>query len=90
MKERKTGYEIWSSVEYNNRNIFLKNHAENKAWRIVSDLFLFFKTALYEVKANELQLSFNIFREPLTWHIIKTNCIKLQTIDSEICSILIL
>ena len=74
MKERKTDYEIWSSVEYN-----LKNNAENKARRVVPDLFLFFKTALYEVKANEMQLSFNIFREPLTWYMIKTNCIKPQS-----------
>ena len=49
----------------------------------------FFKKALYEVKASGLQLSFNIFRQPSTWHTIKTNCIKLQTIDPEICSILI-
>ena len=30
-------------IEYSNRNIFFKNHAENEAARIVSDLFLFFK-----------------------------------------------
>ena len=34
---------------------------ENKAGRLVSDLFLFFKRALHEVKASGLQLSFNIF-----------------------------
>ena len=31
---------------------FLKNHTENKAGRLVPDLFLFSKKALYEVKAN--------------------------------------
>ena len=41
---------------------FFKNHAENKAGRLVPDLFLFFEKALYEVKANGLQLEFNIFR----------------------------
>ena len=48
-------------IEYNNINIFLKNHAENEAGRVVPDLFLFFKKALSEVKASGLQLSFNIF-----------------------------
>ena len=41
---------------------FYKNHAENEAGRIVSDLFLLFKKAFYEVKASGLQLSFDIFR----------------------------
>ena len=40
---------------------FSKNHAENEARRLVPDLALFFKKALYEVKASGLQLSFNIF-----------------------------
>ena len=43
----------------------------------------FFKKALYEVKASDLQLKFNVFRQPSTWHTIKTNCIKLKTIDTE-------
>ena len=51
---------------------FLKNHAENKAGRLVPDLFLLFKTILYEVKANGLQLSFNHFRWSSTWQTIKT------------------
>ena len=41
-----------------------------------SDLFLFLKT-LYEVKASGLQLGFKIFRQPSTWHTIKSNYIKL-------------
>ena len=68
-------------IEYNKRNIFLKNYAENEAGRLVPDLYLYFKKALYEVKARELQLSFNYFDNT-----IKVNCIKLETIDSEICS----
>ena len=44
------------------REIFLfKNHVQNEAGRIVLDLFLFFRKALYPVKASDLQLSFNIF-----------------------------
>ena len=39
-----------------------RNHAENEAGRLVPDLFLFFKKALYELKASGLQLSFNQFR----------------------------
>ena len=50
--------------------------------------FCFLEKALNEEKASGLQLSFNIFRQPSTWHIMKTNCIKRQTIDLEICSIL--
>ena len=69
--------------------ILFKNHPENEATRLVSDLFLYFKKALYGVKASGQQLGFNIFRQPLTWHTIKTNCIKLQTVDPEICSIFI-
>ena len=43
--------------------IFLfKTHAENKAGRLVQDLFLFLKKTLYGVKASGLRLRFNIFR----------------------------
>ena len=45
----------------NVRNILLKNHAKNEAGRLVPDLFLTFKKAVYEVKANGQHLSFNIF-----------------------------
>ena len=47
-------------VEYNNRNILFKNHAENKTVTVIPDLFLFFKKSFYKVKASGLQLSFNI------------------------------
>ena len=48
-------------TEYDKRNIFCKNYAENEAGRLVPDLFfLFFKKTEYEVKASGLQLSFNI------------------------------
>ena len=40
---------------------FFKNHAENKAGRLVAYLLLFFQKALYEVIPSGLQLSFNIF-----------------------------
>ena len=36
----------------------------------------FFKS-LCEVKASDLQLSFNIFQWSATWLTIKTNCLKL-------------
>ena len=49
-------------TEYTREIFFLENYAENEAGRLVQDLFLFFKRALYEVKANDLQLSFNILR----------------------------
>ena len=49
--------------EYNMRNVFFKNHAENEAGRLLPDLFFFFffKKALYEVKASGLKLSLKIF-----------------------------
>ena len=48
-----------------------------RAERVVRDLFLAFKKALYEVIASALQLSFYIFRYFLTCHTLKTNCVKL-------------
>ena len=48
--------------EYKREIFFFKNHAENEAGRLVPDLFLFFKKALYDVKANGMQLRFNHFR----------------------------
>ena len=70
---------------------FFKNYAENEAGRQVPDLSLFYKNAQYEVKESRLQLSFNMFQQPATWHKMKTNSVKPQTIDPEIeiCSILI-
>ena len=66
-----------------------KNHAENEAGTIVPYLFLFFEKALYEAKSSGVQLSQNLFQQPSTFNSIKTNCMKLQTTDPEICSILI-
>ena len=63
-------------IKYNKRNIFLQNHAENETDRLVPDLFLYFKKALYEMKVSGLHLSFNIFRKFSHGHTIKTNCIK--------------
>ena len=76
-------------IKYNNRNIFLKNHTQNEAVTVALDHFLFFKKALYEVKASGLQHIFNTFWKPSTWHTIKTNCIKPSTINPGICSSLI-
>ena len=68
-------------MDYNKINVFFRNHAGNQAGRLFPDQF-------YEVKGNGLQFSFNIFRQSSTQHRVKTNCIKLQTIDPEIYSIL--
>ena len=40
---------------------FFKYDVENEGRRLVPDLFLFLKIALYEIKASGLLLSFNIF-----------------------------
>ena len=52
---------------------FFKNHAESEAGRLVPDFFLFLNKGLYEITASCLKLSFNTFRQPSTWHTIKTN-----------------
>ena len=54
--------------------LFFKNDTENKTERLVLDLFLFFKKALYEVKRQ--QLGFNIFPWSLTCHKRKANCVN--------------
>ena len=50
--------------------------------------FCFFKKALYKVKAYGMQLSFDISGQSQLCIQIKTNSIKLQTIDPKIDSIL--
>ena len=46
-------------IEHNKRNnSYFKNDAENETERVVPDLFLSFKRALYKVKARGLQLGF--------------------------------
>ena len=49
-------------IEYNKIIFFFKNYAKNEAGELNPDLFLFFRKALYEVKASILQLNFNIFQ----------------------------
>ena len=41
---------------------FFKNLAEKEVGRLALDPFLIFKKALYKVKANGLNLSFNVLR----------------------------
>ena len=48
-------------IVYNVRNVFLQNHAENKAGRLVTNLFLFYGKALYKIKTSGQHLNFNIF-----------------------------
>ena len=50
--------EFGQLIEYDKRKIFAKNELR----RLVPDLFLFFKKALYKTKENVMQLSFTIFR----------------------------
>ena len=40
---------------------FFENHAESEAGKLVPDLFLFFKKALYKVKTSGQYLTFNKF-----------------------------
>ena len=43
------------------KNIFHEKPKENDTVRLVPGLFLFFQRALFEVKASDQQLTFNIF-----------------------------
>ena len=47
-------------INITRETFFFKNHKKNEAGRLVPDLFLLFKKALYEVKTSGLQLRFNI------------------------------
>ena len=49
-------------IEYNKRIFYFKNHVENVAGRLFSDLFLLSKKVLYKVRASGLLLGFTIFR----------------------------
>ena len=40
------------SVEYNKRQIFFKNYAQNEAEKLVPDFFLFFKKAFVRNKSK--------------------------------------
>ena len=66
------------SIRYNKRNVFFK-----KSSRLVPDLFLFFKKALYEIKASGPHLSFNIFGYTLTWHTTKNKLYKTLDLRSR-------
>ena len=49
-------------IKDSKRSFFsFKNHAENEAGKLLPDFLLFFKKALYKVKASCLLLSFNIY-----------------------------
>ena len=48
-------------IKYKKEHFFLQYSCKNEAERLVPDLFLFFKKALYKVKANGLQLALTIF-----------------------------
>ena len=73
-------------IVYNFRNIFLQI-AGNGAGRLVLDLFLFSKTASFEVKVDSTLVSICLY-SPQPGHTIKTNCMNIQTVDPKICFIL--
>ena len=66
---------------------FFKNHAENDSERLVRGLFFFFflkKKELYMKQKQVVSTLVSIyFGNHWLWHTIKTNCMKLQTVDPE-------
>ena len=71
-------------IENHKINIFLQKSCKKRGTDTSSRPLSVLDKALYKADSSYLQLSFNIFRQLLTWHTIKSNCIKLQTIDPEI------
>ena len=59
-------------IEYNN-TFFFKNHSENEAGRLVPDLFLLFKKALYEIKQMAWSLVLITFDSPQLGNQLKQN-----------------
>ena len=51
-------------IEYNKRNIFLKNHAENEAGRLIPDLFFFFLKKKLSMRTSGLGLVSIYFDSP--------------------------
>ena len=75
-------------IEYNKGNFHSRiTHVMRQGDQIQTS-FYFFKNAEYEVKTTILQLIFSVFRQLSNWDNIRTNCIKLQIINPEICSFL--
>ena len=62
-------------IECNKKSISLQK-SSRKWCSKTSSKSLFFKKEFYKVKANFLQLSFNIFWWSFTWHTIKARCVK--------------
>ena len=71
---------------------FFKSYAENEARKLVTPVcFLFFKKALYQVKASDLQVNFTISQQLSNQDTITKICLKVYTIviDPKICSVFI-
>ena len=70
-------------IEYNERKFFFSNSCRR------GDRSLFFKKKdSFRVKDSKQHFSFKIFWKNSTWNAIKANCIRFETADPEICSIL--
>ena len=69
--------EFGQLIKYNKSIFFHKNYTENETGRLVPDLFLFFKKALFSLKGSDLHLSFNEFLQLLTWTYNKNKLYKI-------------
>ena len=59
-------------IEYNKRKTFLQTLCRKWDRETSSKPVFIFQKAWYEIKASGLELSFNLFQWPLTWHAIRT------------------
>ena len=84
-----SGKEILSVNKTLSKKYLSSNHAENKVGRLIPEQFLFSKKDLCQVKTSDQHLSLIYFGRARVAHAIKTNFITFQTVDLEICSILI-
>ena len=82
---------IGQLMKYSLRNIFLQKSCRKWGRRPIPDLFLCFKKSFRWGKRKSSAPYFYIyFGRPQLRHTIKTNFRTFQTVDPEICSILIL
>ena len=68
---------IGQLIDIPRKTFFFKNHAENEAGRLVPELFLFFKKALYKSKSKWSATWFHLISIVLNLAYNKTNCVKL-------------
>ena len=90
-KERKPDNEIWSINRIKQEKYFSSKimRKMRQGDQFQTSFYFLKRFNIWRKQVVSSLVSIYIFRQPSTCHAIKTNCINLQAIDPEICSILI-